>query len=761
MLITMQGTWTIKVKAKNASFPQRFIISGATTGNGIYVATTALPAVTVKGRQWTIAIQNNPGPGFQLSDTRIKYPTKVGGNYQFDIQSNDAGADIDFDDLVLTCTTPATINDFIIYGNTTLYKGRCLFNPCRQNIFVIETWASLLAALKNDTIRKIIEKLYPERIPPIIVDPNPPDPAPYFKPIVIDLENNLVIPQLSMVFNKLETAPAAGAKKKGEEVTPLAMSNFAAPRTITAGNASAANPNLVTFDKISLVSQLDKLRLICTTTPASFVTLSFEEYDRTAAEKAGGTYTGDGNRQLLGDTITDMNGNYIFRFTFSAIDMLVDQIVDRAAGEDAAVVKMPDVIVKVKESQSPYNVLYESAPHYNIANLTRINLCLPASRVPLTSQCFNGNLIGGLGNVLIGGAQNTVPTTGAALERNSYGNHLHTDGRITVGGATAGFGIACASWSSVIDMKGCMYNAKRKAGDPIISYYTIRIRRSTTADWTFVNQAYTHPIFSKRFIPGYTGDLVGPFTHNVTIDGSTVSAPTYKNIQKEIFVDGIDWEYTDLDRYMQLNTNLYDRENGEPNPGTFYVRVDAYDSAYNHIPGATDMIALYIDNKPLNFGLKNVGFTSTIEYVACGLYRLAPAELNTPIALKFRASDSEGFVHSYDLAMSKCPSALAVTLSQPASMSGMIISNGVLKHGDASSNVDATCGGYTGTLHDFGTTDFVTMQMTPNGGWLQGTEQYATFYFSLTAYKRTTNGYNTGLEGPYYNAASFAVERKP
>jgi hypothetical protein len=173
------------------------------------------------------------------------------------------------------------------------------------------------------------------------------------------------------------------------------------------------------------------------------------------------------------------------------------------------------------------------------------------------------------------------------------------------------------------------------------------------------------------------------------------------------------------------------------------------------------MIALYIDNKPLNFGLKEVGFTSPVEYVACGLYRLAPAEMNTPISLKFNASDTEGFVHSYDLAMSKCPAAIAVTLSQPASMSGTVISNGQLKHGDASSNTDATCGGYTGTLHDFGTTDFVTMQMTPNGGWLQGSEQYATFYFSLTAYKRTTNGYNGGLEGPYYGAASFAVERKP
>jgi hypothetical protein len=44
--------------------------------------------------------------------------------------------------------------------------------------------------------------------------------------------------------------------------------------------------------------------------------LTFEEYDRTLVEQAGGPYTGTGNRRLLGDTITDMFGNYVFRFSF-------------------------------------------------------------------------------------------------------------------------------------------------------------------------------------------------------------------------------------------------------------------------------------------------------------------------------------------------------------------------------------------------------------------------------------------------------------
>ncbi|MDQ3022633.1 MAG: hypothetical protein M3R36_19025 [Bacteroidota bacterium] len=49
MLISMQGSWTIKVKAKNAAFPQRFIVSGAATGNGTYNGTTGAPALHATG----------------------------------------------------------------------------------------------------------------------------------------------------------------------------------------------------------------------------------------------------------------------------------------------------------------------------------------------------------------------------------------------------------------------------------------------------------------------------------------------------------------------------------------------------------------------------------------------------------------------------------------------------------------------------------------------------------------------------------------
>ncbi|XZF12509.1 hypothetical protein ACTHGU_12010 [Chitinophagaceae bacterium MMS25-I14] len=766
MLITMQGTWTIKVKARYAAFPQRFIVSGAASGNGTYLANEKLSPVTVTGRQWTIAVQNDPGPGFQLSDTRIKFPVKNGSYYEFDIESNDAGADKDFDDLILTCSSYATINDFIIYGNTTLYKGRCIFNPCHRNILVIDKYASLVEALKNDYLKKIIEQLYPERIPP--VNPNPPDPAPYFKPLIINLQDEVAPTQVQMQY-RAAVSSKRSADAASEANNALGMDQFELVRT-TQTNVNARLSSQATFDKVSLASQIDKLRFVCSTTPAANVTLSFEEYDRTLAEKLGGVYTGTGNRQLLGDTITDMNGNYIFRFTFNSFSQLIEGLTDIAAGENYTTVKLPDIIVKVKEAQAPFKVLYESIPYYNIPNLKRIDLCIPQSSVPPVFQCFNGSIISGLGNVFIGGDQNssgllqpTILHPADPLDRNGFNNHLHPDGRISVHNSQAGFAVDCASWNGLIDIKGCLYNIQRKAGDPIIAYYTLRIMREGAADWSFVNQPYVQPQYSKRSAPGYSGDPVGPFNHTIHIDGATyTNAPTYKNTQKEIFIDGIDWEYTD--RYMQLNTGLYDMENGAHDPGTFYLRVDGFDSAGNHVSGATDLIALFINNKPLNFGLTEASFIDPVEKVNsgnCTLYRLYPDQMQAAVNFKFKAGDTDGFVDSYQMSISKCPNSIAMDIDAPPVSVATNITNGILAAGTASGNTDASgCTGYTGTTEDFSVPDYVTMQIHPTSSWMLPEEQYVTIYFGLTAYVRTTNGYNSGVTGPYQASTGFAIERK-
>ena len=770
MIISMQGNWTVTVRAKNAAYSQRFVINGATSGNGTHSGTVGT-SINVTGNQWTIAIQNNPGGGYQLSDTNIKFPRQVGSNYEFEIWSNDAGGDTDFNDLILGCTTSVDINDFLIYGNVSLYSGRCLFNPCYTlGSFAIETEYALAEALKNPKLRKVLEKDYPERVRDDIIGPFPPDPPP-FKPIVIDLYNAAMQPKTELFYKRLEIKDTKTKAKKDNLISAYATKNFS---LINSVQKEASREFVKSANNIELARAIDGLLLkTCVVGSATNTTLTFEEYDRTAAELTGGAYTGTGNRRLLGDTITDMHGNYVFRFSFDMTFPGIEDSTDIAAGEDINVIAYPDVIVKVT-GFSPSIVLYESAPYYNIPNLKRINLCLPKSLIQPSSACFNGNLIGSLGNVFLGGNQNSAASfSSTALRRYGNGNHLESNGNISVGSSLAGFNIECAPWYGKVDFKGCMYDLAKTVAQNKIKWYTIRVRRSGISNWQFVSQNYKHPKFHKRNWPGYIGDDVGPFTQSLHVDGGlSVDVPAYMNIQREIFVDGIDWEFSNFDRYMQLNTRLYDLVSGVRTPGKFYVRVDCYDQAGNPVPDATDMIALFINNNPLNFGLTAPQFTDLlVENSGCGLFRLTDAQMNTPIQLSFKANDPEGFVHSFDLSMRRCPTPMiALTVNQPsagATPSGptpqphpttpngrTTLFNGV------SASVHNTCNGYTGTLQEFSDVGMINVEIQPAaGGWIKTNEYFTSLSFYLIAYKRRTNGYNSGLSDEFDAHAQILMER--
>ncbi|MDQ3022635.1 MAG: hypothetical protein M3R36_19035 [Bacteroidota bacterium] len=180
-----------------------------------------------------------------------------------------------------------------------------------------------------------------------------------------------------------------------------------------------------------------------------------------------------------------------------------------------------------------------------------------------------------------------------------------------------------------------MYNAQRSSNDPIITHYTIRYKKPGDPDWSFVTEAYLHPKFSKRNLPNYNGDLVGPFPTNLKVDnGPAKSVPAYMNIQAQVFYNGVDWEWTNLDRYMQLSTAIYQGIE----PGTVYFLVEGYDSAGNLVSGARDLIAMYIDNVPLGFSLDNVWFIDdgvNIIKAECNLYKMKDTVLNTPLNILF------------------------------------------------------------------------------------------------------------------------------
>ncbi|MEN8115404.1 MAG: hypothetical protein ABFS16_00375 [Bacteroidota bacterium] len=749
MIISMQGNWTVTVKSKSASFQQRFIIQGATTGNGTYTGTPGTTAY-VTGEQWSIAIQNKPSTAWQLSDTQIKFPQQTGGNYEFDIWSNDAGADSDFNDLILTCSTPANVNDFIIYGNVTLYSGKCIFNPCRRFPFVIETYPGLLKALKNPLLRNWIEKYYPERIPPEIDGPEPPwpepEPDPYFKPIVFDVSNVAMQQKTTIQYTRKAAEVAKRSAKSAKKTTSeFAASNFNLVRKsniATETRAVALSP-----DRLRVVEDIEGLFSPCFTEAGSNLTLTFEEYDRTAVELAGGAYSGEGHRRLLGDTITDMNGNYIFRFSFDMTFPFLEDSSDIAPGEDVNTVMYPDVIVKIVD-YSPFEVRYESVPYYNIPNIKRIDLCLPESQVRVTSACFNGNLIGSLGNVFIGGNQNTSASYSAInLQRYGNSNYLEETGVISVNSSLAGFNVECAAWRGTIDMKGCMYDTSKSAANNRIKWYTIRIRRSGVSPWTYVSQNYKHPKFSKRNDPGYIGDDVGPFYPNPggALNGSV---PAYINIQREIFADGIDWEFSNMDRYLRLNTRLYDIILGTRTPGKFYIRVDGYNSAGNLVTNATDLIALYIHNLNLKFELKDLILDdSAIVKDACGLHRLTDTQLKTPMKLKFQASDPYGFVDEYKLRMRRCP---GTALDLVSNLDSSFTLNGTywFTEGDSPTNEHNSCLGYKGSedVHSNpGPIDVVIQPTVTGDGWIKSDEYFTEYNFYLKARQRKTNGYNTGV----------------
>jgi hypothetical protein len=768
MIISMQGNWRVAVKSKSAAFPQRFIIAGATMGNGTYNGVTTTPGVDVVGDQWTIAIQNDDGSGFQLSDTRIKFPVKIGNTVSFDIQSNDAGADADFNDLILTCSSLFSESDFLIYGNVTRYSG-CIINPCIRKWVVIDTYTGLLEALKYPKLKEIIKQLYPERIPPVPT----PDPPPNFKPLMINLQSEVQLPpKLANIFR---STPVTDIREKpltkmaANEEAVSSGSNLTFSRTAVIAGAASSAANRFAYDKIGLGSIKDSLKFLCTTEPAANITLNFEEYDRTAAELAGGPYSGAGNRTVLGSSITDMFGNYIYRFRQSLSELGDEITEDIASGEIQAVQILPDVIVKVNQLAPFFTTLFESAPYFNIPTLKRIDLCLPSSQLPSSSICFNGNLIGSLGNVFVGGNQNTAASTlPANLDRNGYNNHIRSDGKVSVHNTQALFDVDCAAWGGTIDLFGCMFNVARKKGDPIIRNYTIRYRRAGTSNWEFVKETYLHPKFSKRNLPNYNGDQVGPFNTDLFINGNAnpkVTTPAYINIQAEVNVDVIDWEASHLDRYMQLNTNIYDWDNASNThlPGKIYFRVDGWDGDGKLVPGATDLIALYISNKSLDFGLGNVDFTSVIEKIPCGLYKMAATELNATLRIPFKANDPYGFVNHYKLTFGKCPSAIKLDVISPALAEDPNIS-GVLVNGTKATNTDSGgCPGYTGTIADFATTGFVDVDLQPDsteGGWLKATEEFGVFSVYLEASRRATNGYNSGIDGLYQDSRAFYIIKK-
>src|SRR4029079_13949768 len=183
------------------------------------------------------------GGGFIDSADQIKFPTVSGGQYRFDIESNDAGGDEDFNDLILTCSTPVTATDFVVYGNARSYSGRC-FLPCLRHWLIIDTDLTLRHALTYPPISKALEKLYPDRVR---IKPIPePDPPP-FVPMVIPLADDRLIPEKRVQLLRLPERQATREAKTAD----LSESSFSLR---TAALSKATNIASLELDRVGIGS---------------------------------------------------------------------------------------------------------------------------------------------------------------------------------------------------------------------------------------------------------------------------------------------------------------------------------------------------------------------------------------------------------------------------------------------------------------------------------------------------------------------------
>lgn len=708
MTIQVQNSWTVSVKSKSASYKQQFIISGADVGNGVYEGKASAPAVFVSGDNWSIRIQNKPtGKPWVDSDDQITFPVLSAGQVQFDIQSNDAGGDKDFNDLILTCSAPQSSSNFILYGHASCYSGRCLLNPCFGPVIVIDTLEVFRKVIDNPLFREAIEEIYPEKIKKYERPPEPfPDPEPEpqpFTPIMLPLREETVLPaQFGQKFRFISD----GSNKKSAARQMLS-------ETVKINQSLSRR---VAYDRVSLAELAGKLKLRCDVEALPGFVLRFNEYDRSVTELSGGAYNGDGTLEQLGMAVTDRNGNYIFRFTRSSAEFVNEALNDTPAGEDPIAQSMPDIIAELLDSTAPDGVAHKTAPFWNIPSpLKRINICIPCSKVrrPVT-ECTGSHRFESVGRIRIGIAANT----------------FDSQGRITATDSSANVPQArCAAWERTLDLNGCLGSYKD------VAYYTISYQRYQSGTGWSNWEYYQEPL--KLFKTSVMDTIkTGPFSRGLAIpDGNDSIA--YDNVQ-----GNFDWASSEWALRASVNTTKAPF-GGHIGPVIFSIQ--GYDS-HGHLvtDSRTAYIKLYLDNTRPDFVLDSVKLGAQVESGnACGVFTLAGEPDPAVLTVRFKAIHEQGFLNSYNFYVRKgnLPSFPINTTSGPLGETSAQLSNAYTHTGGSS------CSALVGTRFPDEVTavgDYATAYVVPqSGNWLDSEQTVCAFALKLHCTKRVTNGYNT------------------
>jgi hypothetical protein len=707
MSIAMQGSWTVSVKSKEpGSTPQQFIITGAATGNGIYVGAASTPPVHVTGAAWSIDVEHNSGSGFSESFMDITFPTNNGHQYSFHIDANDDSDDPVFDDLILTCTTPVTQNDFVVFGNVSWYSG-CIFTPCHPfPSVVIDSEAALQAALARPAFRKVIQTLYPERAYPKPVGPGP-DPGP-FRPFLLPIEDNPIVPEEQVkVFTDTSALDKAATASPASQITTLSLLSARTPISLSA------------IDVAGLIG----INRGCQSGALANYLLRFQDYTPTAAEAAGGPYTGTGARTTLGVTTTDLNGNYVFRFTLPC-ERFARTLHRITIPFPRCIVPLPDIIVQVLDGTAPSGVLFETTPFFNTHEYAELNVCVPRGVVTLPPACTTGQIIQSIGNITVG----PPPSVSVGAPRNTLDTSLDSNGIITSSSAL-GPHVSCAAWGGSLYFYACLDN-------PAIVAYTIRFGRPGDLDknYQFVIEDYSPYLVVPA--PVYLApQSVGPTPRLLeTEPGPPTLAPSYLNAETDTTRPWIErWKVLK----MVLTSSIYEAALGGPGPIVF--RIQGYNSVGSQI--ADERITLYVDNNTVDQFIDPNLFLITLggplAQSNCALFVLPKDQPAAPIQVSFRANQNEGFMASYTLYMDKGSTG-----------------NFPIKSLTAGSPItdSRSCSNFHGTSDEpgYGATvvNELTAEIVPqSGNWLDVGQTFCAFSLNLTSSVWITDG--QGIFGPY------------
>jgi hypothetical protein len=671
MPITMQGPWTVAVKSKNAAYGQRFVIAGSSNGaDGAHEYTGTAPpaAVAVEGTQWTVAVEHRSAKNkpWLKSDVRIGTPSQTGTTVAVDINSNDTGSDQDYNDLILACTTTVTDFDHIVYGRVRSYSGFCRFNPCWGPYLVLDTAKHLAAALQDAAIRPIVEHLYPERV---------------------------------RAAEKADGIPELG-EPVGFRPLMLPLSRATDERDRPTFAKAVLGSSLTARDDYATLARWKDLFLKpCTSHTEPEQLLRFVEYDRTAGELAGDPYGGNGNRNILGLTVSDEVGNYLFRFTSSLAD-LADELSDIVPGGASTAVQLrPDLIGQVVlPGSGPDEYQYETGLYSDIGTLQRIDLCFPSSSVGKAS-CGTGRVFERIGDVFV------LP--GAA-------NTFDSDGRISVHDGRAGFQIDRAAWSGTLRIWGCF---SEQADNPV-KHYTIRYRKGT-GNWQFVTEEEFRTNKNALSLPHTNpAHRIGPDSVGLHVDGGPSQlVPAYENVETNT-----DWVASTRHLKLIMQSALYA---GVGAAGTVQFRIDGYDENGQPVPGSDDSLALYIDNDPAPGDIDSISLGS-FSPGECALFELPAGQPRAALTVKFRAHQPNGHLQQYKLQVFRGSNNLqTVTGSQPIDLS-YSPAMGASFRGTA--DVPASALGW------------LVADVTPVADWLPTGKDFCAFAFELWTTRRATDG---------------------